>query len=67
MEQAVTGMEALWTAVSTVMTNMMTALGTVTTGLLANEIFQLIIGLVVFGLVVGLIFLFVRKAKRRGN
>ena len=60
-------MEALWTGITSVISNVITLMGTVTTGLLANEIFQIVIGVVVFGLIMGIVFALVRKLKKRGK
>lgn len=47
--------------------NTMIALGSVTTALISNTIFQIIIGLLILGLVVGLVSYLTRKAKNRGR
>ena len=60
-------MEALFTAVTEVVTNILTLFGTVSTTLLSNPIFQLTIGVVVLGIVMSLVFTMVRKLRRRGK
>ena len=60
-------MEALWTGITSVISNIITLMGTVTTGLLSNEIFQIVIGVVVFGLIMGIVFTLVRKLKKKGK
>ena len=60
-------MEALWTAVTTSVTNLVTLMGTMSTALLANEIFQLVIGVIMFGIGMGVVFTLTKKVKRRGN
>lgn len=57
MEGEVTALEALWTAVSMVVTNLMTIVGTVGTNILSNTLFQ-----VAFG--VGIAYTAVRLFKR---
>lgn len=65
--EGATKMEALWTGITSVISNIMTLLGTVTTGLLSNEIFQLTIGIVVFIIVVGVVLTLVTKFRRKGK
>ena len=60
-------MEALFTNVNTVVTNILTLFTTVSTEFLKNEIFQLMFGVVVLGIIMGLVFTMVRKLKRRGR
>lgn len=60
-------MTALFTSISTVISNMITLLGTVSTALMGNEIFQVVIGVVFFGILMGTVFTLVRKLKRRGK
>lgn len=60
-------MEALFTAVTEVITNILTLFGSVCTTLLANPIFQITIGIVILGIVMSLVFTLVRKMKRRGK
>lgn len=67
MEGEITVMEALWTAVTTGITNMMGAFSTVSTSLLGNEIFQLMFAIVVLGICMGYVYTLVRKTKRKGN
>lgn len=61
-----TAMEALWTAITTVITNVMNALGTVGNALLSNVIFQIMFGLLILFVVLGIIFRLVSHA-RNGN
>ena len=60
-------MEALWTTVTEVVGKLVTLMGTISTALLGNEIFQLVIGVVMFGIGIGTIFTLVRKLKKRGK
>ena len=57
-------MEALWTSVTSVITNFFTILGTTSTTLLSNSLFQIMLGIVILSLVTGFIFKLVRKLKR---
>lgn len=65
--EGATGMEALWTGITSVISNIMTLLGTITTGLLSNELFQITIGVVVFIIVVGVVFALLSKVRRKGK
>lgn len=60
-------MEALTTTVASVITLITTSMSSIATALMANQIFQLVIGVVVFGLSIGVIYTLVRKLKRKGN
>lgn len=64
---AQTGMDALWTAVTTVVGKLIELMGTISSGLISNEIFQIVIGVVMFGIGIGTIFTLVKKLKRRGK
>ena len=61
-----TPLESLWEGVTTVISNVMTSLGTVGTSLIANPIFQIMFGILILGVVIGLVFRLVRKVKTRG-
>ncbi len=60
-------MEALFTAVTEVITNILTLFGSVCTTLLNNPIFQITIGIVILGIVMGLVFTLVRKMRKKGK
>ncbi len=62
-----TGLENLFAGATSVITNIISLLGTVSTALLSNEIFQIVIGVVIFGIVMGVVFTLVRKLRRRGK
>ena len=64
MEGGVSAMTGLWTAISTVITNMVSSLGTVTTALLSNELFQIFMGSIVLGVCVRYVYKFA-KIKRK--
>lgn len=66
METAKTGLEALFESVTTVVTKVFELFGTVSSTLLDNSIFQLTIGIIVLGIVMGLVFTLVRRLKHRG-
>lgn len=59
-------MDGLWAGITSAISNIMKLIATVTTGLLSNEIFQIVIGVVVFMIIMGIVFALVRKVKRRG-
>lgn len=60
-------MEALKTMVAAVIDLITTSMTSISTALMANEIFQLVLGVVVFGLSIGVIYTLVRKLKRKGR
>ena len=60
-------MDALFTSVSTVITKMIELLGTVSTALLSNSIFQLMIGIAVLFIVIGIVFRLVKKMRKGGR
>ena len=66
LEGGKTAMDVLWTGIETVIGKIMPLLGTVTTGLLSNELFQITIGVVVFIIIMSIVFTLLRKVKRRG-
>ena len=57
----------LFTNVSTVITKILTLFWTVCSKLLENPIFQITIGVVILGIVMGLVFTLVRKMRKKGN
>ena len=60
-------MATLWDNVTTVVTNLVSLMGTMTTALLANELFQIVLGIVFFSIAMGIVFTLVRKVKRHGK
>ena len=64
---AVKPMEALFTNAGTVISNLVNMLGTVSTALLSNSIFQIVIGIVLFNIVMGIVYSLVRKLRKRGK
>ena len=59
-------MEALWTAITSVITNVITLLSKVCEALMSNQLFQIVLGIVMFSILVGIVFSLVKKIKRRG-
>lgn len=66
MEGEISVMEALWTNITTVVSKIAELLGTMTTTLIGNELFQIVLGVVVFGIGMGIVFTLVRKVRKRG-
>ena len=60
-------MTELFTSVTEVVTSILTLMGTVSTTLMSNPIFQITVGIVILGIVMSLIFTLVRKMKKRGK
>ena len=67
MEGEITVMDALFTAVATVIEKMLAQFATVSTSLLSNEIFQIMFGIVVLYLGISFVMYLVRKVKRKGR
>ena len=57
----------MWENITTVITNIVTLMGTMTTALLANELFQIVLGIVFFSIVMGIVFGLVKKIRKRGK
>ena len=57
----------IWTTATEVVTNIITMLGTVSNALMSNQLFQITIGIVLFGIVMGVVFTLLRKLKRKGK
>lgn len=60
-------MTALFESVTTVITQMITLLGTVSTALLENSIFQIMMGIIILFIVMGIVFRLVRKLRKGGR
>lgn len=60
-------MEALFTAAGTVITNVLGYLTEVATALLANPIFQVMIGIAILYIVIGIVFRLVKKMRKGGK
>lgn len=67
MEGEVSVMEALWTNITTVVSKITELMGTMTTTLIGNELFQIVLGTVVFGIGMSIVFTLVRKVRKRGK
>ncbi len=65
--EGVTGMDALWTGVTSSVGKIVPLIGTVTTGLLSNELFQIMIGIVVFMIILGIVLTLTAKIRRKGK
>ncbi len=57
----------IWDSITTVITNIISSLGTVASALMNNQLFQITLGIVIFGIVMGIVFTLVRKIRRRGK
>ena len=51
----------------TVVTKILELFGTVSTTLLNNVIFQIVMGIIILGIILGLVFTMIKKVKRRGK
>ena len=60
-------MEALFTAVSTVITNMFSNLTIVSTNLISDPIFQITIGIAMLFILIGIVFKLVKKMRKGGR
>ena len=67
MDPTPSALETLLTNVGTVITNIMNSLSTVATSLMSNAIFQLVMGVVFFGIILGVVYSLVRKVKKHGK
>ncbi len=60
-------MESLFTAVSTVITNMFSNLTVVSEKLIADPIFQITIGIAMLFILIGIVFRLVKKMRKGGR
>ena len=60
-------MESLFTAVSTVITNMFSNLTVVSEKLIADPIFQITIGIAMLFILIGIVFKLVKKMRKGGR
>ena len=67
MKGEVSVMDALWEVITSTSSNLITLMGNISTGLLANDIFKLVIGIIMFGIGMSVVFTLVRKLRRRGK
>lgn len=57
-------METLFSTISTIITNIMDLFINVSSSLLENTIFQLLIGVIILSIVIGLVFTLIKKLKK---
>jgi len=67
MENTPTVMETMWTNITSVITHLVSLMGNMTTSLLGNELFQIVLGIVFFGIAMGIVFRLVRKVRNHGK
>ena len=67
MENTPTVMETMWTNITSVITHLVSLMGNMTTSLLGNELFQIVLGIVFFSIAMGIVFGLVRKIRRHGK
>ena len=60
-------MADLFSSVTDVVSNLTTLMGTMSTTLLSNTIFQIVIGIIMFSIAMGYVFTLVRKLRRKGR
>ena len=66
-ETAASAITTLFEAITSVVTNILNIFGTVASTLMSNTLFQITMGLVILGIVIGLVFTFVRKVRKQGR
>ena len=57
----------IWTTATEVVSNVITMLGTVSNALMSNQLFQITIGIVLLGIVMGIVYGLLRKLRKRGK
>ena len=57
----------IWDSITTVITNLISGLGTVANALMGNELFQITLGVVIFGILMGIVYSLVKKIRKRGK
>ena len=67
MENTPSVLETMFTNISSVITHLISLMGTMTNSLLANELFQIVLGIVFFSIVMGIVFGLVKKIRKRGK
>lgn len=60
-------MDTLWTGITSSVEKIVPLIGNVTTGLLSNELFQVIIGIIIFTIILGVIFSLIKLMKKRNT
>ena len=56
----------IWDTITSVITNVISLLGKVCEALMSNQLFQIVLGIVMFSILVGIVFSLVKRIKRRG-
>ena len=56
----------IWDTITTVITNVISLLGKVCEALMSNQLFQIVLGIVMFSILVGIVFSLVKRIKKRG-
>jgi len=59
-------MASIWAGITATIGYLITSIGTVMSAVLAYDLVQIVLGVIVFGLALGLVFSLVRKIKTRG-
>ena len=62
-----TALETLFTNVATVISNIINYLGNVCSTLLGNPIFQIMVGIAILYIIIGIVFRLVRKMRKGGR
>ena len=60
-------LSTMFTNITDVITHLVTLMGTMTTSLLANQLFQIVLGIVFFSIAMGVVFGLVRKVRNHGK
>lgn len=61
-----TSTPTIWDTITSVITNVISLLGKVCEALMSNQLFQIVLGIVMFSILVGIVFSLVKKIKKRG-
>ena len=56
----------IWDTITSVITNVINLLGKVCEALMSNQLFQIVLGIVMFSILVGIVFSLVKRIKKRG-
>ena len=56
----------IWDTITSVITNVINLLGKVCEALMNNQLFQIVLGIVMFSILVGIVFSLVKRIKKRG-
>ena len=61
-----TSTPTIWDTITSVITNVISLLGKVCEALMSNQLFQIVLGIVMFSILVGIVFSLVKRIKKRG-